>query len=253
MITLKERAVAAVGLLEPITHKEEIESLLNEAQSMYDNAKNKFESQKKQTTKRLENLGKVKVNAWAEGMDTFVTAFGTFKNVEMDRRIDTNMEFIGSDEEPKQMLMNIQNASMTANEVAKAGFAALGTGALVGIASYGGAMMFGTASTGTAIAALSGAAKTNATLAWFGGGTKAAGGLGMSGGKVILAGVVVTSIVSVAAAIAGAKGKEKLAEAKKIHAEAEEAVSQMNIMTTGMEGIAKMSDNYSSFIKNLNP
>ncbi len=34
---------------------------------MYDNAKNKFESQKKQTTKRLENLGKVKVNAWAEG------------------------------------------------------------------------------------------------------------------------------------------------------------------------------------------
>lgn len=52
MITPNERAVAAVGLLEPITHKEEIESLLNEAQSMYDNAKNKFESQKKQTTKR---------------------------------------------------------------------------------------------------------------------------------------------------------------------------------------------------------
>lgn len=161
-----------MGLLEPITHKEEIEGLLNEAQSMYDNAKNKFESQKKQTTKRLENLGKVKVNAWMEGMDSFVTAFGTFKNVEMDRRIDSNMDFIGSDEEPKQMLMNIQNASMTANEVAKAGFAALGTGALVGIASYGGAMMFGTASTGTAIAALSGAAKTNATLAWFGGGAR---------------------------------------------------------------------------------
>lgn len=200
----------------------------------------------------MENLGKVKVNAWMEGMDSFVTAFGTFKNVEMDRRIDSNMDFIGSDEEPKQMLMNIQNASMTANEVAKAGFAALGTGALVGIASYGGAMMFGTASTGTAIAALSGAAKTNATLAWFGGGAKAAGGLGMAGGKLILAGVVVAPIVAVAAVIAGAKGKEKLAEAKKIHAEAEEAVSQMNIMTTGMEGIAKMSDNYSSFIKKLN-
>lgn len=29
MITPKERAVAAVGLLEPITHKEEIENLLN--------------------------------------------------------------------------------------------------------------------------------------------------------------------------------------------------------------------------------
>lgn len=30
------------------------------------------------------------------------------------------MDFIGSNEEPKQMLMNIQNASMTASEVAKA-------------------------------------------------------------------------------------------------------------------------------------
>lgn len=196
----------------------------------------------------MENLGKVRVNAWAEGIDTFVTAFGTFKNVEMDRRIDTNMEFIGSDEEPKQMLMNIQNASMTANEVAKAGFAALGTDTLVGIASYGGAMMFGIASTGTAIAALSGAAKTNATLAWFGGGAKAAGGLGMAGGKLILAGVVVAPIVAVAAVIAGAKGKEKLAEAKKIHAEAEEAVSQMNIMIAGMEGIAKMSDKLCSYV-----
>lgn len=241
-----------MGVFEFITHKEEIENLLNEAQSMYDKAQNKFESQKKHTTKRLEKLGKVKVNAWADDMDTFVVNFGAFKNVEMDRKIDTNMDFIGSDEEPKQMLINIQNASMTANEVAKAGFAAVGTGALVGIASYGGAMMFGTASTGTAIATLNGIAKTNATLAWFGGGAKAAGGLGVAGGKLVLAGVVVLPILAVATIITGAKGKEKLAEAKKIHAEAEEAVSKLNIMITGMEGISKMSDNYSDFIKKLN-
>lgn len=244
--------VFQMGLLEPITHKEEIERLINEAQTLYDSAKKKFESQKEQTTNKLEKLGKVKIKAWAEGMDTFVSVFGSFKNVEIDRKIDSNMSFIGSDEEPKQMLMNIQNASMTANEVAKAGFAAIGTGALVGIASYGGAMLFGTASTGTAIAALSGAAKTNATLAWFGGGAKAAGGMGMAAGKLVLAGVVVAPIVAVAAVIAGAKGKERLAEAQKINAEAREAVSQMEIMTTGMEGIARMSDNYSDFIKKLN-
>ena len=55
-------------------------------------------------------------------------------------------KFIGCVEEPKQMLMNIENATMNANEVAKAGFVAVGTGALVGVAAYGGAMMFGTAS-----------------------------------------------------------------------------------------------------------
>lgn len=239
------------SLTEPLTHKKEIKELLDNAQSMYDNAKNKFESQKNKTTERLENFGKVKVQAWAEGMDTFARVFGSFKNIEIDKKIDTNMKFIGYDREHKQMLMNIQNASMTASEIAKAGFAAVGTGALVGIASYGGAMMFGTASTGTAIAALSGAAKTNATLAWFGGGAKAAGGLGMAGGKLMLAGVVLAPILSVAAIIAGAKGKEKLAEAKKIYSEAENAVSQMNVMTTGMIGISKMSENYSSFIKKL--
>lgn len=51
--------------------------------------KTKFESQKKQTTKRLENLGKVKVNAWAEGMDTFVTAFGTV--LKMSRWIEESI------------------------------------------------------------------------------------------------------------------------------------------------------------------
>ena len=241
-----------MGLLEPITHNEEIQSLLDDAQRIYDDAKNKFENQKKKTTKRLETLGKVKVKVWSEGMDTFATAFGSFKNIEMEKHLDLNMNFIGSNEEPKQMLMNIENATLTAYEVAKAGFATVGTGALVGIASYGGAMMFGTASTGTAIATLSGAAKTNATLAWFGGGAKAVGGLGMAAGKFVLAGIVVAPILGVAAVIAGAKGKEKLAEAKKIHAEAEDAVSKMDVMTTGMAGIAKMSDNYLDFIKKLN-
>lgn len=238
-----------MGIFEPITHKEEIDRLLSDAQDKYDTAKKEFENQKKKTTDSLKSLGKVKVKAWSEEMEAFLNSFGTFKNVEVKRIIDTNIDFVGYDEEPKQILTNMQNASMNATEVAKAGFAAVGTGALVGVAAYGGAMMFGTASTGTAIAALSGAAKTNATLAWFGGGAKALGGLGMAAGKLVLTGIVVAPIIGVATLIAGAKGKEKLAEAKKIHAEAEDAVAKMHIMTTGMNGIEKMSDNYSKFIK----
>ena len=45
------------------------------------------------------------------------------------------------------------------------------------------------ASTGTSIASLSGAAATNATLAFFGGGSLAAGGLGMAGGTAVLGGL----------------------------------------------------------------
>ena len=49
------------------------------------------------------------------------------------------------------------------------------------------ATTFGTASTGTAISALSGAAATNAALAWLGGGALAAGGGGMVAGNALLA------------------------------------------------------------------
>ena len=49
------------------------------------------------------------------------------------------------------------------------------------------ATTFGTTSTGTAISALSGAAATNAALAWLGGGAIAAGGSGMVAGQALLA------------------------------------------------------------------
>lgn len=49
------------------------------------------------------------------------------------------------------------------------------------------ATTFGTASTGTAISTLSGAAASNAALAWLGGGTLAAGGSGVAGGTALLA------------------------------------------------------------------
>lgn len=238
-----------MSFLEALTHEEEIKQLLNRAQAKYDLAKKTLERQKIITTRRLKRLGKVKISAWSNEMDDFAKAFGVFKDIEINRNLDNNLKFVGYDVEPKEMLISIENASLTANEIVKAGFAAVGTGAIVGIAAYGGAMMFGKASTGTAISTLSGAAKKNATLAWFGGGSKASGGLGMEDGKMVLAGVAVLPIVAVAALITGVKGREKLAEAKKIYAEAENAAMQMHTITVGMQGIAAMADNYASFIK----
>lgn len=82
------------------------------------------------------------------------------------------------------------------------------------------ATTFGTASTGTAISALSGAAATNAALAWLGGGALAAGGGGMAAGQALLAlagpigwGVAGTSLV-VSVWFAWRK-KHKIQESKK--------------------------------------
>ncbi len=74
------------------------------------------------------------------------------------------------------------------------GMGAGAAGAAVGgAAAYGtfmAAAAFGTASTGAAIAGLSGVAATNAALALLGGGTLAAGGAGVAGGTALLAGIV---------------------------------------------------------------
>ena len=70
--------------------------------------------------------------------------------------------------------------------------AALGTMAAIGT--------LGTASTGTAIATLSGAVYTNAILAWIGGGSIAAGGGGVALGTTILSGgTIVVAIVTTTA------------------------------------------------------
>lgn len=74
-----------------------------------------------------------------------------------------------------------------------AGGAAAGVAAGAGVASLAPtaamwvATTFGTASTGTAISALSGAAAQSAALAWLGGGTLAAGGGGVVAGQAFLA------------------------------------------------------------------
>ena len=76
----------------------------------------------------------------------------------------------------------IAGATGVAGGAAGVGVATLGPTAAMAVATT-----FGTASTGTAISALSGAAATNAALAWLGGGAVAAGGSGMAAGKVLLA------------------------------------------------------------------
>lgn len=72
-------------------------------------------------------------------------------------------------------------AYVGAGTVAGAAIATIGPTAAMSIAT-----VLGTASTGTAISALSGVAATNAALAWLGGGTLAAGGAGVAGGSLIL-------------------------------------------------------------------
>ena len=78
-------------------------------------------------------------------------------------------------------------------------------GSLAGMAAGAGTMAlvvaYGTASTGTAIASLSGVAATNASLAFLGGGAVSAGGGGMVAGAAVLGGIVTITAVAVTTVI----------------------------------------------------
>lgn len=230
-----------------IKNNSEAKSKIEEAQSLYDSAKGKLETQRNSTTTHLENLGKIKLETWSQEVNDFLNTFNAFNNVRMEGKVNLNERLKGQITNPQNML-NMTTATLKAREVAKAGFASLGAGALAGVASYGGAMMFASASTGTAIASLSGAAATNATLAWFGGGALKAGGLGMAGGSAVLGGIVAGPVLAVAGFIMAAKSEENLARAEETYAEAEQAVEKMEIMRDFMKQISEISDDYRDFI-----
>ena len=142
---------------------------------------------------------------------------------------------------------NIKGASAAAGGTAVGGaIAALGPTAAMAIATT-----FGTASTGVAISALSGAAATNATLAFFGGGSLAAGGYGMVGGMMVLGSMVVGPALMVMGLITGAKSHEKLNQALENKAAADETTEALNTMSFKCSAIRRRTYMFYELLSSL--
>lgn len=101
---------------------------------------------------------------------------------------------------------------------------------------------FGAASTGAAIAQLSGVAATNATLAWFGGGSLAAGGAGMSGGALVLGGLVAIPLIAIAAKSTHNKAKEFEEQTIKVDEATKKLAAQIDAMSEMMPILLSKKD-----------
>lgn len=137
-------------------------------------------------------------------------------------------------------------------EVVSGGIAALGAGVLAGMATYGGVGALATASTGTAIATLSGAAATNATLAWLAGGSLSAGGFGMAVGARILGGIVAAPVLAVGSMILASKAEAAKHDAYANRDIARVAVEEMERATELTHAIQRRFDEVGGVLKNLN-
>jgi len=143
--------------------------------------------------------------------------------------------------------VKVESHDATVKSGAMAG-AAVGGAATVMAAGPAAAMAiattFGTASTGTAISALSGAAATNAALAWLGGGALAAGGGGMAAGAkamAILGGPVGWGLGGAALAGTAVWTHRKNAEiAKKASLQADQIQGRVKTLQAAREEIARL-------------
>ena len=198
--------------LQALDKKKEAERINKEAQEIADNATKYRENTRSATNYSLEHLGKIKISIMSENMRTFVDNFSQLHNVHFKNSVMLD-ELRGFDPQSKDFL-EMKKASFNASELATGGLGSLAAGTLTAAGAYGAVGLFATASTGTAIAGLSGAAATNATLAWLGGGSIAAGGGGMAAGTLVLGGLVAIPALVIGGIFFNEKMDTTLNEAK---------------------------------------
>lgn len=178
----------------------------------FDNLKNKYnklykemENKKNNVNKILEKLIKIKVQS-VQDLKKINEISKNLKGKDrevLQRKVGNEFENV-SFEKIKDTISAGETAINATKGVSAGLSTALGTWALVSTV--------GTASTGTAISSLSGAAATNAILAWFGGGSVAAGGGGMAAGTAILGGIIVVPALALTGVFNHLNANKKIKE-----------------------------------------
>lgn len=173
-------------------YTKEYESLQSTTKKIVDTATANFQEQVELTLNSLENarLTLSNIKNLSQGIDREIQSEGGYK---FDERINAS----------------VNEAEVEGGDALKSGLQST-AGLATSLAGYGAVGVLGTASTGTAIGGLSGAAATNATLAWFGGGALSAGGGGVALGTTVLGGIVAAPLFFVAADFANTHYTKKL-------------------------------------------
>lgn len=185
----------------------------------------------------LSHLGSEKLFVLNFSMTQFLDTFTQIKNV--DFRETEGLDELRRLHVDEKEFTEMKTMVSFAGSLAGGAVAGTAGGALAAFGAYGAAQALACASTGTAIAALHGAAATNATLAFFGGGSLAAGGLGMAGGTMILGGLVAGPALMVMGFVAGSAAKKNLEKAYTNKAEAIQIASQLNTASLQCETIRR--------------
>ena len=229
---------------------EDANHLNEKAHRIFDEAKEDLESTREKAQHSMKALGTLKFNIYKNSLLPFVDCFSKIKNIDFN-----DSRLLGAGELPQisqAEMKKMKEMALEMEEVVAGGIAALGSGGLAGMAVYGGVGWMAAASTGTAISTLSGAAATNATLAWLGGGSLATGGLGMAGGTMVLGGIVAGPVLAVGGMMLASKAEAAKHNAYSNYDKAKIAAEEMKSATVVTSGIQRRFYEINTILNALN-
>lgn len=195
---------------------------------------------------RLETFGMAKCEILKTTVGRFIKIVSQLKNSVKVKEYDLSLNLNIKENDLVEMESVEMNASNALKTAAVSGsFAVIAACGVPGMVTSSVAAL-ATASTGTAISSLSGAAATNATMAWLGGGSIAAGGGGVAAGAAVLTSITVaaTGIFALASAavVAASFYSQKNTEAENYLAQVKEWEAKTNGAIEIMRGIVRRSD-----------
>ena len=203
----------------------------------------------------IDDFGALRLEALRDTLGRFLKILKALKQNNRAKEYEL-LDGLGIDTET---LDSMGTLDMTVKEslAATAATGALGVAAVMGTPALVTATVgaLATASTGTAISSLSGAAASNAILAWLGGGSIAAGGGGMAAGGMVLAGITAGATAGVTLLAAGllisTHYARKLTEAKTYQKDVALAVANLQNAWLVMDAIGVRVDELSAVTEAL--
>jgi hypothetical protein len=175
----------------------------------YFKKKEALELAQQETQNALELFGRVKIEVLNRTMHPFLEQLSRIDDIEISE------ESPRPNSQPQNKSITEQDpGEIEADHALTATVAAGGIGAASAAITYAAVGTLGTASTGAVISTLSGAAASNATLAFLGGGSLAAGGAGVVGGIAVLGGLCAIPVLAVGGYFFKKKANQKLQKAK---------------------------------------
>ena len=226
---------------------DEAKDVNEKAKKIYDHAKDDADTARQAANEAVQILGQMRIDALQNEISQFMESFNKIHHVEASFSDDVGGALTWRKEEYLKM-KELENLSFS---MASGAFKGSAAGAVTAFGAYGGAMTFGAASTGTAIASLSGAAASNATLAFLGGGSLAAGGLGVAGGTMVLGGLVAGPALAVLGFTMSAKASANLDKARSNLAKAREIAEELATVRDACYKIRDVAHMYTELLRKL--